>query len=295
MSELATYKIGTVSAQTGLSAHVIRVWERRYQAITPARTPKGGRLFSENDVAKLRLLKQLVDSGLAISSVARLTSDELLLLSSKTLPPENLDNQEDYVAEFLAAVSKLDVERGGALLNGAAAFHEPLEFVELVLSPISIEIGRRWEEGTIRISQEHAASMLMRESLVSMTKTFAASSNTKVVVGTFPEERHEFGALTVSMLATMHGWSVVYLGTEVPPEDLIFACKATGAKMILSSLVSLDRKRAQPLLEQCEEILPDDVRLVIGGVAAARLKRNKAELMGLRQLNELLSKKQPFF
>jgi DNA-binding transcriptional MerR regulator len=77
LSHAQTYRIGAVSRLTGVPADTLRVWERRYEVVTPARTVSGTRLYDPEDVGRLSLIKQLVDRGDAISRVARLTMDQL--------------------------------------------------------------------------------------------------------------------------------------------------------------------------------------------------------------------------
>ncbi len=78
MNEIdSRYKIGAVSRITGIGSETLRAWERRYSAVTPMRTDSGDRNYSRNDVAKLLLLKTLVDAGISISSVAGMSLDEL--------------------------------------------------------------------------------------------------------------------------------------------------------------------------------------------------------------------------
>lgn len=71
------YRIGAVARLTGISPDTLRIWERRYDIVEPERTPKGGRLYTQQDVTRLTMIKTLVDQGYAISTVANLSSDEL--------------------------------------------------------------------------------------------------------------------------------------------------------------------------------------------------------------------------
>ena len=73
-----TYRIGTVSRLTGISPDTLRVWERRYSVVAPVRSAGGGREYSRADIERLQLIKQLVDAGDAIGSIARLDTDALL-------------------------------------------------------------------------------------------------------------------------------------------------------------------------------------------------------------------------
>ena len=80
------YRIGAVSRLTGISTDNLRVWERRYQTVTPARTASGDRYYSSGDVVRLKLIKRLVDSGDSISSIAALDEDELKKRLSRNQP-----------------------------------------------------------------------------------------------------------------------------------------------------------------------------------------------------------------
>jgi len=83
-----TYRIGAVSRLTGIAPDTLRVWERRYGAVVPMRSEKGSRLYSQDDVGRLALIKRLVDSGDAISRVANLDKDELAERAQGTPLPE---------------------------------------------------------------------------------------------------------------------------------------------------------------------------------------------------------------
>ena len=80
------YRIGAVSRLTGISPDTLRIWERRYAAVTPERSPGGGRLYGADDIARLRLMKQLVDGGDSIGAVATLGHDELQARLAETRP-----------------------------------------------------------------------------------------------------------------------------------------------------------------------------------------------------------------
>lgn len=78
------YKIGTVSKLTGISPDTLRIWERRYEVVTPQRSPGGGRLYTTEDIARLKLIRRLVNMGDTIGVVAGLSHDELQMRISET-------------------------------------------------------------------------------------------------------------------------------------------------------------------------------------------------------------------
>ena len=102
------YRIGAVARLTGISADNLRVWERRYQAVTPARTDSGDRRYSAGDVARLKLIKRLVDAGDSISSVAALDEEvlrnRLSLGQPQPAPPPDKPCNVVVVGESLAAM-----------------------------------------------------------------------------------------------------------------------------------------------------------------------------------------------
>ena len=73
----AVYRIGAVSRLTNIPTETLRVWERRYKVVEPRRTPGGNRVYEQHDVARLEIIKMLVDNGHAISTVANLPLDLL--------------------------------------------------------------------------------------------------------------------------------------------------------------------------------------------------------------------------
>ena len=90
------YRIGAVSRMTGISPDALRIWERRYAAVSPQRSPGGGRLYSSQDVARLRLMKQLVDAGDAIGEVATLDLDAL---QGRTVEAQRLPSAPRVLSE----------------------------------------------------------------------------------------------------------------------------------------------------------------------------------------------------
>ena len=111
MSENNLYKIGAVSRLTGIPTVTIRMWERRYQLVEPQRTEAGGRLYSQEDLHRLGLVKQAVDAGNAISTVATLSNQELQdRLASTAFTPKNADQpiRVTVVGEFLSRRLKSD-------------------------------------------------------------------------------------------------------------------------------------------------------------------------------------------
>src|SRR5262249_43016563 len=129
VSTIAKYRIGIVSRLTGLTADVVRVWERRYEAIKPQRSEGGSRLYSDADIARLRKLRQAVEMGHAIGQIARLPDSELDTLSIKhrnQLAMEDVADPHHVLCErFLDAISHMDVSRADEEICRAATLYPP--------------------------------------------------------------------------------------------------------------------------------------------------------------------------
>lgn len=269
------YRIGAVSTLTGVSPHALRVWERRYQSVTPQRTPGGDRLYSESDIERLRLIKQLIERGHSIGQIANLDAGELTdLIEKHAAPPappaatpasEVLEVQE----VFLQALGDLDLERAERLLSRAAVALDPDSLIFDVLTPLLQQIGERWEAGQLRIAHEHAASAMLRNLLGALIRTYSVDSDAPVAVIASPSnELHEFGALLAAMIAVTSGWRVAYLGPNLPAEEIAFVVDARKARLLLLSLVLRDQIERENELRRLDELIPLKTPIVAGGHAA---------------------------
>lgn len=128
------YRIGAVARLTGISPDTLRIWERRYDIVDPRRTPKGGRLYSQQDVTRLTMIKTLVDQGYAISTVANLPVEELnrRLNSAQpaNLPPMGSGQHEVCVVGQAISVRACNTERMPQGLELAGAYTDLDAFLE---------------------------------------------------------------------------------------------------------------------------------------------------------------------
>lgn len=287
----ARYQIGTVARVTGLSTHTIRVWERRYAVVEPARTPGGSRVYSDADVTKLRLLKRLTDDGHSIGRIAHLSETELrgMIPNDKNEPNDRGEQtargaapaaapvtMERNIAEvtrhrFQEALDALDVTAAERLLLYAAGFLEARAFLLDVVAPIIADISRRWERSELRIAQEHAASALLRNLLGTMMRTQPPQiGRATAVATTLSGELHEFGALMAALMAAVHGWKVVYLGPNLPATEILHVVEQSDASLLMLSLVDDRNPGAERELGQLMRGLPADIELIVGGRSAYR-------------------------
>ena len=262
-----TYPLGAATRLTGLSAEVLRAWERRYGAVQPPRTPGGTRRYRAQDLERLRLLKAAVDAGHRISEVAQLEDAELV---QRANPNRETSNQ--HLEQTLAALNELNSTESQRLLASQLSALGPVRFANDFALPLVREIGERWATGRMSIASEHLASGLLRSMLGSALQPNALSlMGPRIVFATPNGERHELGLQMAALTALGAGAAPIYLTTELPVEELIEAVKRTKASALALSLVTIDTDTAAPMVSALRTGIPPDVQLWIGGAAATQI------------------------
>lgn len=271
-STLPKYRIGLVSKLTGISQHQLRVWERRYQTVTPARSEGGDRLYSDGDVARLRSLKRLSDLGHNIGQIARLADGDLAELmdahSDRSQVGATPLVAERVTEQFLDCIARMDIAAAERVLGRGAVVFEPRAFVHDVLLPALRAVGSRWAKGELNVAQEHAASGVLRTQLGALMRLYTPEQNARICVCATPAgELHEFGALAAALAAASRGWKVVYLGPNLPPDEIAGAVRAARAELLMLSVV-VHHAKVTADIKRLDELLPDDVRVILGGAGS---------------------------
>lgn len=268
------HRIGAVARITGISTHALRVWERRYGTIQPQRSGGGDRLYSDEDVQRLRLVKRLLGLGHAIGDVARLPQGELeKLLALHGDSATALGHPADRLLErYLADIEKLDLSAAEQTLAGAAIALPRREFIDQVLVPLLHELGSRWQTGSLHVAEEHAASTMIRSQLGAMLRLFAPEQHAPIAVATtLAGELHELGALMSAVVAAMSGWRTLFLGPNLPVSEIVHSARTCVADAALISCVAIRPADAAPLLADLADHLPPRTALVVGGHSAQQL------------------------
>ncbi len=277
------HPVRVVSARTGLSPDVLRVWERRYRVVQPTRSDGRQRLYSDADVERLRLLANLTASGRTISQLAPLSTDRLQALTTEdgaatvgVLPRARRSalvpgSAESVVALALSAIEQFDSQHLDQILRKAALRLGTDDMLDHVIAPILLEVGERWHRGTFIPANEHLASAVIRTTLAWMSdQSVTDPTATTAIVGTPVGQTHELGALIAGAIAVSRGWRVIYLGANLPPEDFVRAVARTNAKAVALSVVyPTGDPTLRAALKYLAAALPPTVALVLGGAAAA--------------------------
>jgi MerR family transcriptional regulator, light-induced transcriptional regulator len=268
------HPIGVVARQTGLSSHVLRAWERRYGVVAPVRTAGGQRVYRDEDISRLRLLRALTEAGRNISQVALLPREQLERLVAEDVRASEQRPQAAAAAEYrsrcLVAAERLDGEAVHGALMRAVVSLRPTEFLGEVLMPLLREVGDRWHAGRMTPAQEHVVSMSARRVVSWLLDAYDAPAESPLLlVTTVSGEQHEFGALMVSIEALDLGWRVSYLGPSLPAEHIASAARRMSASAVALSVVNTGDDSGLDEVREVRVALPATVPVVVGGAGAA--------------------------
>jgi len=274
------YAVGTVSRLTGLSEHVLRAWERRHGAIRPARSARGTRRYSDTDVARLRLLAAAVEAGQPIRALAGLSDEAIAARLAATRPAA-----PDRLGELFALLARVDTagleQRLGMHLSALGV----RAFLEQVALPFAREVGARWERGELRVAEEHGASAALRAVLSATLRTRGSAPGAGALLLATPAgERHELGLLSVALCAQERGVPVVYLGCDLPVDEIAEAARRVRPAVVGLGLVCLGARASAQAVRELADALPGGVELWIGGAGAASLRELPP---GVRRLLDL--------
>jgi DNA-binding transcriptional MerR regulator/methylmalonyl-CoA mutase cobalamin-binding subunit len=277
------YPIKVVVRRTGLSPHVIRVWEKRYQAVEPMRTDTNRRRYSDADIERLLLFQRARSMGRSIGQIAHLTTErlrELVHEDEMTSPPPEPTATADETTEAppaplpashletcLDAIGQLDpVALEETLMQAQIAMSQPM-FIERLIAPLMESVGERWRDGSFRVVCEHLATAVVRAVCSGLsTRVSASAFAPKIVVTTPRGQLHEIGALMAASMAESDGWQAIYLGPNLPAEEIAAAAQLDGVRAVALSVVHPpdDPHMATELLNLRRNLSPD-IDIIVGG------------------------------
>jgi MerR family transcriptional regulator, light-induced transcriptional regulator len=266
------YPIRAVARMTGLSVDTLRAWERRYDAVVPERSGRGRR-YGEADIARLRRLAALVGRGHAIGTIAGMPDRELdrLLEGSETPSARHEPPAVADVGPVIDALDRYDLDALESTMSRYAVLLPPRDLIFAIVVPLLQEVGRRWQAGDLRPAQEHVVSAVVRTVVGGLLRTMTrANAAPRIVFATPSGERHELGLLCAALLAASANYDIVYLGADLPAEDIAHATAQATASVLVVSLTTpgaVGRRELKRLVTA----LPEGVQLWAGGPEAPAL------------------------
>lgn len=243
------FSISQLSRYSGIKPHTIRIWEQRYNALSPNRSEGNTRYYDNSQLRRLLNIVSLMSSGYKISELCSMPDKKLFRLINESLQSYIAgDEATEYsISQLIAAGMTYNEAHFEKILSHCLLRYGLKESYLNVLYPMLVRIGLMWAGDSLPPAQEHFISNIIRQKLYTAIDSLPAakpSANTWLLF--LPEnEFHEIGLLLANYLIRLSGQKVIYLGDNVPMESLIMAVRDTAAQNLLLFLVhnDLDEER----------------------------------------------------
>jgi len=240
------YSIKDLEYLSGIKAHTIRIWEKRYQLLDPDRSDTNIRFYSDEDVRRILNVAMLVKNGYKISNVA--SFDDERMQTEVLRQNKNLLDPEKNIDQLLVQTVNLNTFGFEQLLNKIIQENGFSKTIQNVIFPFFERIGLLWQAGSIFVAHEHFVSNLIRSRLIIEAAKFDNHLSAKTALFFLHEdEMHELGLLHFNFLAAQSGLRCVYLGQSLPFADLANLLANNGFDFVCTSFIQAIEK---PELEQ---------------------------------------------
>ena len=249
---MGKYSIKELESLSGIKAHTLRIWEKRFNLLNPERTDTNIRYYSDDDLRKILNVSLLTTNGVRISEVASF-SDEELKNAVLEINDEDVLNRK-RVNDLIMVMSEFDESRFHKLFN---KYVKELGFEKAftdVIHPYLEKVGILWLSGEIQATQEHLVTSLIRSKLIAEIEAIEFPCEAKKTALLFlPEgEFHELGLLFFNYLLRKAGVKVYYLGQSTPVSQTIDFVNSCQPDLVLTYSIVKSKKDIEEFLEQLE-------------------------------------------
>lgn len=268
------YPIRTVSSLTGVQTVTLRAWERRYHLIKPLRTETGHRLYSRDDVEKIRKASGLLEKGMNISQAAQILNDPDFSDSFSTDMAAAWVHFQQLALEAIQVFDERDLED---IYQRALSIY-PIETVtRKLIIPVLETLGKKWNKTSAGIAAEHFFSVFLRHKLGARFHHRSHNNTGPILIcACLPGDHHETGLLLFSLAADEANYSQILLGADMPIEHLADAAKLSNADaIILSGKCATESDRVIAAVKNL--IVTTSVPVFVGGDVSVDLKEKLSE------------------
>lgn len=292
---MARYSIKDLENLSGIKAHTIRIWEKRYKFIVPERTNTNIRYYTDDDLKKLLNIAVLNNFGYKISKVAVFSDDVLNKRVREVFEESNDPNV--HVDNMVLAMIDMDEEKFEKLFSGLILRLGIEETIAHVIYPFLEKTGVLWQTNVINPVQEHFVTNLIRQKIIVAidSQITEGKEDGKHFTLFLPEgEMHEIGLLFIAYLLKKHGHRVSYFGASVPISSLIQASETIASDYYVTSFTSSFKlTEVSSYLAELLVALPD-ANFIISGHRIQELDLSLyprvQKISNLDEFNELVAK-----
>ncbi len=277
--ETPRFNLKATVKQTGVKPDTLRAWERRYGLPNPERSSGGHRLYSQHDIGTIKWLSARQRDGLSIKQAVEMyrlieaEGRDPLAAAVPSGAPSVTVREPHLVGrtvselrdQWIDACLTYDEPRTQQLLNQAFALYSPETVVVEVLQRAAALIGEGWYKGTVTVQQEHFCSGMVTRRLEALIMAAPSPSRPgRILLACPPHEQHVIGPLVLTYLLRRRGWEVLYLGANVPIEQLETMTEVTRPQVAISAAQQL--RTAATLVEMAQALQTFRVPLAYGGL-----------------------------
>ena len=257
------YTVGRAAELTGVPSGTLRKWEQRYGVVVPQRSSSNYRLYDDEAVRRLSVMRSLVDAGWSAHEAARHVTDDAAAAEAEIPRPE-APSSDAHVEDLVGCAVDFDVRRLERVLAEAFADRDVAEVVDEWLMPSMVRLGRAWQRGTVSVAGEHFVSAAVHRRLAQMFQTWPTPEpgGPRVVVGLARGARHELGVLAFALVLRSRGVAVTYLGGDLPLEAWLGTVRAIRPAAVVLSVPTIEDL---PAVREATEALMPLARVLLGG------------------------------
>jgi DNA-binding transcriptional MerR regulator len=237
------YSIKYLETISGIKAHTIRIWEKRYKLLKPKRTDTNIRFYDDQDLKKILNVSTLLNAGYKISEVSRLDEKEMSEELKKCLieTEHGVNIESVLVNELIVSSLNFDKYQFEKTFSTGILKLGIQNTIENVLFPTLKKIGVLWQSEEINPAQEHFFSSLLKQKMFSAIDAIQEpeNSNVKCILFLPEEEDHEIGLLYFNYLLLKGGAKTIYLGTRMPLINIIESEKSIKPTHVIFFIIKL--------------------------------------------------------
>ena len=277
----SVFSIKDLENLSGIKAHTIRIWEKRYNILEPMRSTTNIRNYDLSNLQKLLNIVLLHNYGYKISRIAEHSSEKIELLVREIISEKSSKNHA--INAFKMAMMNFDQVlffKTYSNLLSEKSFREV--FYEVII-PLMNEIGLLWQSGTITPAQEHFISFLIKQKLLVNTEKIQVLEPTrtdKIFVLYLPEnEIHELGLMYLNYEILLHGYKTIYLGESVPVSSL------KDMKQYFDNIIYISYLTVQPVRDDIDKYLKEITTEVIDANSEIWLLGRMTEFIDAKSLS----------
>ncbi len=263
---MSNYSIKDLEQLTGIKAHTIRIWEKRYNLVSPERTDTNIRYYTDEQLKRLLNLSLLNKNGYKISKLATMADSDLCAEVNKL--NSGLTDNALQIEHLITAMINIDEASFSQILNKAIVKNGFEETLQSLIFPFLERVGVLWLTGVINPAREHFVSAILKQKIFAAYEKIIAPlepSAPIAVLSLHEKEYHEITLLIGNYIAKRLGYKTIYLGQSVPFSSLADVVQFTKPKVLITNFVtSQEDNYIESYLKKISEHFPE-VSILAGG------------------------------